>query len=299
MNLLALRYFCAVARQGNVTTTANQLHVSQPAVSKAIRGLEIELEVSLFYREPDGVRLTEAGKALYDKTDEALKLLDAGVQAAKNTRFAPSRMLRLVTFHNAAWLSELYLSFQQAHEETQLSLRQLTPQEFFQQERYDFATIPEIYLTPKHESIPLFTEEFLLAVPKSSPLAKRKVVDLVETAPYDYLVMNPDSPAQQFFQAVCQLVQFQPRVTVECNSITTFHAFLAAGRGIAFVPAHSSLRDYSSLTFLRIRQPSCTRTIHLCWLRSQPLDETRLLFRDFCRDYVVQHLENHSLISDF
>ena len=135
MNLLALRYFCAVARQGNVTTTANQLHVSQPAVSKAIRGLEIELEVSLFYREPDGVRLTEAGKALYDKTDEALKLLDAGVQAAKNTRFAPSRKLRLVTFHNAAWLSELYLSFQQAHEETQLSLRQLTPQEFFQQEQ--------------------------------------------------------------------------------------------------------------------------------------------------------------------
>lgn len=75
LNLLALRYFCAVARQGNVTTTANQLHVSQPAVSKAIRGLEIELEVSLFYREPDGVRLTEAGKALYDKTDEALSLI--------------------------------------------------------------------------------------------------------------------------------------------------------------------------------------------------------------------------------
>ncbi len=299
MNLLALRYFCAVARRGNITLTASQLHVSQPAVSKIIRGLEAELGVPLFRREPDGVRLTEAGRALYDKADEALKLLDDGVQAAKNTRFAPPQKLRLVTFHNFGFLSELYLSFQQAHEEIQLSLRQLSPQEFPQQERYDFAIVPEIYLTPKHESIPLFTEEFLLAVPQSCPLAERKAVDLAEAAPYGFLVMNPDSPAQQFFQAMCQLVQFRPRVTVECNSINTFHAFLEAGRGIAFVPAHSSLRDHSSLAFLRILRPSCTRTIHLCWLRSQPLDTTRLLFRDFCQDYVARHLKDHALTAEF
>lgn len=299
MNLLALRYFCAVARQGNITLTAERLHVSQPAVSKTIRGLEAELGVSLFYREPDGVRLTEAGQALYEKADEALKLLDAGVQAARNTRFAPPRKLRLVTFLNFGFLSELYLSFQQSHEEIRLSLRQLAPQEFLQEERYDFAIVPEIYLTPRHESLPLFTEEFLLAVPKSCPLAERKAVDLAEAAPYDFLTMDPDSPAQQFFQAICQLAQFQPRVAVECNSITTFHAFLAAGRGIAFVPAHSSLRGFSSLAFLRIRQPSCTRTIHLCWLRAQSMDGTRLLFRNFCRDYVARHLEDHSLVTEF
>ena len=64
MELRALRYFVAVADAGTVTGGSATVHVSQPAVSRQIRGLEHELGVTLFARSEGGVRLTAAGTEL-------------------------------------------------------------------------------------------------------------------------------------------------------------------------------------------------------------------------------------------
>lgn len=64
MELRALRYFVAVADAGTVTGGSAAVHVSQPAVSRQIRGLEHELGVTLFARSEGGVRLTAAGTEL-------------------------------------------------------------------------------------------------------------------------------------------------------------------------------------------------------------------------------------------
>jgi DNA-binding transcriptional LysR family regulator len=66
LNLNALRLFSAVARTGNVTRAAAAVHISQPAISRAIRELEHGLGVTLLERGARGVRLTDAGHALAD-----------------------------------------------------------------------------------------------------------------------------------------------------------------------------------------------------------------------------------------
>lgn len=70
--------FCAVAKAGNVTAAAEALHVSQPAVSMAIRQLEGKLGHALFLRAPRGMSLTAEGAALYLYLERALSLVDAG-----------------------------------------------------------------------------------------------------------------------------------------------------------------------------------------------------------------------------
>ncbi|RSD10418.1 LysR family transcriptional regulator [Amycolatopsis eburnea] len=72
MDLRVLRYFIAVAEERHVGRAAGRLHMAQPPLSRAVRGLEDELGATLFERTPKGVTLTAAGAVLYD---EAVALL--------------------------------------------------------------------------------------------------------------------------------------------------------------------------------------------------------------------------------
>jgi DNA-binding transcriptional LysR family regulator len=76
MELRTLRSFLAVAREGNVTHAARQLHITQPALSRQLSELEREMGCELLVREPRGVTLTEQGMLLRKRADEIVSLAD-------------------------------------------------------------------------------------------------------------------------------------------------------------------------------------------------------------------------------
>lgn len=77
MELRQLRYFLAVAREGTYGRAAQALHVAQPALSRQIRKLELELGVDLFVRHPHGVTLTSAGHDLTERFERVLEEVSA------------------------------------------------------------------------------------------------------------------------------------------------------------------------------------------------------------------------------
>ena len=88
-----LRYFAAVAEEGNLTRAAQRLFVSQPALTKQIRQLESQLGVQLFTRSRAGMALTAAGQALAKSTPSVLAGWD---QALRETKAAASRAARVL-----------------------------------------------------------------------------------------------------------------------------------------------------------------------------------------------------------
>ena len=82
-NLSYYYIFNVVAKTGNISKAARQLFISQPAVSKAIQGLEENLEATLFIRNSRGVKLTEEGKVLYEHTKTAFESLYRGEESLK------------------------------------------------------------------------------------------------------------------------------------------------------------------------------------------------------------------------
>jgi len=88
-----LRYFAAVAAEGNLTRAAEQLFVSQPALTKQIRQLEGQLGVQLFTRSRAGMTLTPAGQALAVRTPV---VLDSWDQTLRETRAAASRAAQVL-----------------------------------------------------------------------------------------------------------------------------------------------------------------------------------------------------------
>ena len=83
-NLELYKTFYHVAKNGNITKAANELIVSQPAVSKSIKTLEEQLNTTLFNRKNDGVMLTSAGKIIYDKIKDAMELINSAEEDLKN-----------------------------------------------------------------------------------------------------------------------------------------------------------------------------------------------------------------------
>lgn len=76
MEITTLRYFLAAARAGNLTRAAASLHISQPTLSKQLKGLELELGKRLFVRERAGIRLTDDGELLRARAEDIVEMAD-------------------------------------------------------------------------------------------------------------------------------------------------------------------------------------------------------------------------------
>lgn len=97
MELYQIRAFVAVAESGHLTRAAERLHVSQPALSGQIKGLESALDLKLFERAPNGMVLTNAGKQLLPRALEALAAADEFRHAAVRLSGQVAGILRVGT----------------------------------------------------------------------------------------------------------------------------------------------------------------------------------------------------------
>ncbi|CAK7073887.1 MAG: HTH-type transcriptional regulator CysL [Kerstersia gyiorum] len=95
MDIYQLRTFLAVAREGSITRAADQLFLSQPAISAHIKSLEEELELLLFERTPRGMSLTPAGVSLYTRAEQLLALHHDMLDEARRLRGTLNGRLRL------------------------------------------------------------------------------------------------------------------------------------------------------------------------------------------------------------
>ena len=126
-----LRVFEAVARLGSFTRAAEELHVTQSAVSRQISILEDYLDVRLFQREQRGVVLTELGAAYYRQVGPAFAAIAAATQDLwKGGQGGPIRVRAYTTFA-AKWLLRRLPDFQEAHPHIEVHLgTDVTPVDF-------------------------------------------------------------------------------------------------------------------------------------------------------------------------
>lgn len=106
MNLRTLRYFVGIADAGSMTAAAELLAVAQPALSRQLRDLEVEMGVSLLIRGPRGVRLTAAGVTFYES---AVRILSEATRLRQQLSIHPDQTTRQITVGVSPTLSELLL----------------------------------------------------------------------------------------------------------------------------------------------------------------------------------------------
>jgi LysR family transcriptional activator of glutamate synthase operon len=283
----ALRWFQQVADGTTVTEVSELEHVTQSGVSRALARLEVEVGTPLLRRAGRTLRMTHAGAQFKRHVDAMLHELDDGL-AAVNQLIDPETGTVAVAFQLSlgTWLlPDLVGSFRAEHPGVQFELRQVRD-ELISSALDDGRVDLEIStVRPRGHSVRwrgLLAEPLRLAVPRSHPLAGRSEVHLGEVSDEPFVTLRPTSLLRKLSEQLCAEAGFQPIVAFEGEDLPTVRGFVAAGLGVAIVPAvreGSPEMATGPLLYLQIGGSRAEREIGLSWSAERRLLPAAELFR--------------------
>ena len=212
-----MRYFVAVAEELNFTRAAARLHMTQQPLSAAIRQLETELGVDLFYRTTRRVELTDAGSALLEPARAALQAADDALAAARAAGRGIAGDLRFGLSTGARYgLEALFAALAQRHPAVHLHTRHDSAGPLIAElhdGRLDAAVTFGAQIPAGLEHLRLKDEPAILAVSSKHSLADRHSVTLSEmrdeTFALDIPGENPDY--DNVVIEACRRSGFEPR----------------------------------------------------------------------------------------
>ncbi|KOV95576.1 LysR family transcriptional regulator [Streptomyces sp. NRRL B-3648] len=283
MDLLALRYFQAVARHEHVSRAAEELRVAQPSVSRTIIRLEAELGTPLFDRQGRRIRLNEQGAAFLARVERALaELDDARRELADATGAAPGRVA--VAAETLLQLSGVLAAFRELRPGVKVRLFQAPVESMRQHLRsaeVDFAIASQPLAGPELGSVELVREEVLLAVPPGHRLARRERVAVAELAGEDFVSTRAGHWQRALLERLFAREGLAPRVVCEGDEAAATAGLIGAGLGIGLMPAvaRRALGEDGLVSWLRLDAADCHRTLTLVWRKDAYLSPAARDFR--------------------
>jgi DNA-binding transcriptional LysR family regulator len=272
MNTDELRWFAALAERPHMTATARDLHISQPALSRAIARLEASLGVPLFDRRGRVLALNHHGRRYLTHVRRALEELDAGAAAVADVADAEHGELRLWFLHTlGSWLvPALVGAYRAEHPAVRFRLAQRGTAALLA--GFDGGDADLVLIGPRPAGrrfawSRLVTEPLLLAVPPQHRLAGRTSVRLEEIADDPFVAVRPGNALRALTDGLCRAAGFEPRIAFEGDEVATLRGLVAAGLGVALLPPPRVAAEavMTVTPHLRVRDDGCERELGLVW----------------------------------
>jgi LysR family transcriptional regulator, transcription activator of glutamate synthase operon len=280
----ALRWFQQVADGTTVTEVSELEAVTQSGVSRALARLEAQVGTPLLRRHGRTLRLTQAGAVFKRHVDAMLHQLDDGI-AAVSQLIEPDTVALAFQQSLGTWLvPDLVRSFRAAHPHVTFQLTQV-PDEVHSAALDGGLADLEIG-TRRARSAALRTrliaiEPLRLAVQRDHPRAGQRI-HLADVATEPFVALRPASALRKLGDDLCQQAGFRPAVVFEGDDLSTVRGFVAAGLGVAIVPAPraGTLEAAAGpLAYCEILDPGAVRDLTLTWSAERRLLPAAELFR--------------------
>jgi LysR family hydrogen peroxide-inducible transcriptional activator len=277
MNIRDLQYFAAVAESGHFGKAAEKCFVSQPTLSGQLRKLEEELGVSLFERQPKGVKLTPAGQSLLPYAQgilEQSRRLAEAARALKDPRTGPLHLGVIPTL--APYLMPLAVPFtSKLYPKLELFLSELRTRDLLQalaEGGIEAGFLATPVDRPGLESETLFTEPFYLAVPSGHALARKSSLLTSDLAGQTLYLLEEGHCLKDQALEVCGATGAHEHPHFRASSLETLRQMIGTGNGMTLMPklaAHAPLAD-AAVKYLPFRAPAPHRTLAAAWRKGAP-----------------------------
>ncbi|ALS58615.1 MULTISPECIES: LysR substrate-binding domain-containing protein [Pandoraea] len=239
MDIKQMRYFLAVAEEGNFGRAAERLNMAQPPLTRHIQALEAQLGTQLFVRTPKGATLTAAGETLLAEVPNILSLAR---RAEEQTRLAGEGYIgRLdVGIFSSGILNvipRLLANFHTARPEVKIGLHNLSKAEQIAALRERRIAIGFNRLIPDEPDIAvdwIHREPFLVALYEGHPLCKRTSLTLADLD-NERMILYPNAPMPGLAEEVTAAFRAEGvtlRVEQEAEDVVTSIALVASRFGI-------------------------------------------------------------------
>ena len=272
MNIYQIRYFCEACRCQNITKAAENLHISQPAITNAIKDLEAEFGVQLFHRLAKGVILTEEGKVLYNKSNVLISYMENLIEVMGGLGHKRRRIrLGIPPMTSATIYPRIYNEFYKLHPDVDFSTKEYGSAhllELLHEDAIDMTFMPLDMFVPldllegnHYHVVPLKRIETVLCVHKSHRFADYDSIDVEEVGNEPLILYNMGQ--KRVVEAHFSIQGVIPNIVHYTAQYYTIREFLKYGNICAFMfrDLVANEPEFVGISF----KPPITVVIGLVW----------------------------------
>lgn len=275
MEYRLLRYFQAVAEDLSYSRAARRLHIAQPALSRAVKELEVRLGLVLLDRNRRTVSLTPAGAALLHEAGLLFQRLEESIRRVQRVAAGEEGELRVgyIGPPTEAFLGRVLCEFRRRHPRVTVVLEERTPErvwEMVAKGRLDIGLTRPVLAYEAHglRTLKLREEALCAALPAGHVLARKASIPWQALAgqPLVILARREGVGLHEAILNGCRQARFSPRLVQTPSLIGTVMSYVEAGEGIGVIPnSVCSLGSHRPLEF-RPLTPAHVVELVMVWL---------------------------------
>jgi LysR family hydrogen peroxide-inducible transcriptional activator len=276
ITLRQLRYLTSLARHRHFGRAAEDCSVSQPALSMQVKELEREIGAELVERRPNDIAFTETGLEVAQRAERILAATRDLIDFARH-RDLLSGHLRLGIIPTLApyVLPRILPRLQRDYPQLRLEVRETQTKTLLDELTGGELDCVMLALPAEGadlETLALFDDPFLLAVPAASPLPARRRVGVEDVDQRRLILLEEGHCLRDQALAFCAAPRRDAPAGLGATSLATVMQMVASNYGVTLLPQVAvdvEVRD-ARVKLLRFNEPEPARTIGLAWRRSSP-----------------------------
>jgi len=296
LNFRHLEMFRLLMKTKNLTETARQLRISQPAVSQALRELEAQLGLTLFFRASGRVRPTAEALDLLPAADRLFGQINVFASTADDLKSVQGGRLDVAAIPALA-LSGLPQAIERFRKQRPMShvlLQSVGTSEVIaavKEEEVDLGFVATPIQDPSVGVEPLLETEFCCYLPASHPLAEQKAISADQIIDETIVALSTQSPPGQAFRNALIKSKKAHLVRVETNNAFAALAMVEAGAGIAVLDPFPFIGRGPQALVVRPFRPSVALTVAAVVSRHRATSRIELQFIEHVRSTLHGYVE--------
>jgi DNA-binding transcriptional LysR family regulator len=248
--LTQLEGLVAVARRGSVTRAAQDLRLTQPALTARLRALEREAGVTLVARRPRGMRLTEAGRLLLPYAERVIETAAQASRTMARVRGGEAGLLEIGAAPSVGTyvLPGALQRFREKHDAVRISVRTGHSEEVLEMVLREQVQVGLVRALrhPDLETTPLYEDELALVVNAGHPFARAAGVSVRELGEQQLVLFDRASSYHDLTSAFIQQAGVRPREVMELDSIDAAKRMVEHSLGVALLPRTSVTEEVAA-----------------------------------------------------
>lgn len=292
MNLRQLHVFASVVKHMSVSLAAEELFITQPAVSQQIRGLEQQLGVKLFERTHTGLLLTESGEAIHPHVQAIIASQSRIDNVVAEQRGATHGHLAVGanTTGGMYVVSPMLRAFREAYPEAEIVLQVHSTDRICERVLQNLLDVAVVTGPVEDGSVvvaDLCEDELYLIVSPSHPFAARSTVSRQEVAAEHFVVPEPGSRTRRLIQRAIEGHGLKLRIAMQLPGTEEVKKAVEANLGVAMVSKHAVTRELAlgALHRVTVHDLEIHRPIQSLHRRGRRLSPIARLFLGFAAQY--------------
>jgi DNA-binding transcriptional LysR family regulator len=269
MQLVALKYFVAVADHGSFSAAAERLGVAASTLTRSVSTLEDDLGLTLFERSRRGVLLTPGAASVLLETKRLLASLEAVTEAAEGAASGTTGELRLGVRSPPLGepLRSMLAHWRRSHPNVRLIIHELSDHDIYAEliaRRIDVALVPSFAPWPRIVMEPLYRERMVAAVPEEHALATRDRLRWADLRAETIYVQEwaQSHAMREFYASMIGIgVPFQAQPAGK----QTVFSLVAAGFGVTLAQQSQAEARFPGVVFKVLDEPNARVEFSLAW----------------------------------